>query len=207
MARTFIAGGMAATQLQAGKPFFKRIIRIGGDSGYLRSDGLACEVNGNGEINLRDVFSSDWNAGTGTDGELIMIEFPTTNRETEILLEEAWNAGALIEAGDEPSIRLKVAFLAEGQNVKYDSGNPVLSESISNLNFIEVGIGEAAKIDSRTKVLFILVQKFISGTVPTSHIFNNTPSVNGGAPGDPEDAVSILVTSVLDHEPKPGRDF
>ena len=206
MARTFIAGGMAGTQLQAGKPFFKRIIRIGGDSGYLRADGLTCEINVDGAINFADVFSQDWNAGAdGTGGELIMVEFPTTNRETEVLLEEAWNAGTKLELGGVPSVRLKVAFLAEGQDVKYDNG--IEANSISNLNFIEVNAGETATINSRTKVLFILVQKFVSGTVPESYIFNSTPVVTQGAAGDPEDAVSILISSVLDHEPKAGRDF
>lgn len=205
MARTFIAGGMAATQLQAGKPFFKRITRIGGDSGYLRDDGMTCEINVDGEVNFEDVFSPDWNAGTGSGGELIMVEFPTTNRETEVLLEEAWNAGSKVEIGGVPSVRIKVAFLAEGQDVKYDNG--VIATPMDNFNFIEVNPGEIANIKSRTKVLFILVQKFVSGTTPESFIFNNTPAITQGAAGHAEDAVSILITSVLDHEPKPGRDF
>ena len=33
MARNYILGGMAATQLQAGKPFFKRVVRINGNVG------------------------------------------------------------------------------------------------------------------------------------------------------------------------------
>ena len=208
MARTFIAGGQAATQLQEGKPFFKRIVRVGGDSGYLRSDGLTCEVitapgDNQGAINFKDVFSSDWNAtASGTGGELLMIEFPTTNRQTEVLLEEAWAAGTEVEPGDEPAIRCKVAFLAENQDVRFK--NAANASPISNLNFIEIGPGESATIDSRTKVLFILIQKFVSGTTPESHIFNGTPEVVQGAAGSSNDAVALLVTSVLDHEPRAG---
>ena len=52
MARNYILGGMGATQLQAGKPYFKRIVRIGGTAGIDRSfqagtpgrDGLTCKI-------------------------------------------------------------------------------------------------------------------------------------------------------------------
>ena len=213
MARTFIAGGQAATQLQAGKPFFKRVVRIGGDGGYLRSDGFTCEVvtaagANQGAINFRDVFSPDWNANAdGQGGELLMVEFPTTTRKTQILLEEAFAAGAEVEPGNEPAIRCKVAFLAEDQDVSFVSTVVSNASPIANANFIEIEPGETATIDSRTKAIFILIQKFVSGTAPESHIFNSTPALVQGAPGAATDAAVLLITSVLDHEPSAGRDF
>ena len=212
MARSFIAGGQAGTQLQAGKPFFKRVVRLGGDSGYLRADGFTCEVvsagDNQGAINFRDVFSPDWNANAdGQGGELLMIEFPTTTRKTQVLLEEAHAAGSEVEPGNEPAIRCKVAFLAEDQDVSFDSATATIASPIGNANFIEIEPGETATIDSRTKAIFILIQKFVSGTTPESHIFNNTPALVQGAPGSATDAVVLLVTSVLDHEPKAGRDL
>lgn len=212
MARTFIAGGHAATQLQAGKPFFKRVVRLGGDSGYLRSDGFTCEVvsagDNQGAINFRDVFSPDWNANAdGQGGELLMIEFPTTTRKTQVLLEEAFAAGTEVEPGNEPAIRCKVAFLAEDQDISFASATATTASPIANANFIEIEPGETATIDSRTKAIFILIQKFVSGTAPESHIFNNTPALVQGAPGSATDGAVLLITSVLDHEPKAGRDF
>lgn len=213
MARSFIAGGQAATQLQAGKPFFKRVVRIGGDSGYLRPDGFTCEVitavgDNQGAINFKDVFSPDWNANAdGQGGELLMIEFPTTTRKTQVLLEEAHAAGTEVEPGNEPAIRCKVAFLAEDQDVSFASATASSASPITNANFIEIEPGETATIDSRTKAIFILIQKFASGTAPESHIFNSTPELVQGAPGASNDALVLLITSVLDHEPKAGRDF
>jgi hypothetical protein len=188
MARTFIRGGSAATQLQAGKPFFKRIIRIGGDSGYLRADGLTCEITAN-KINLKDVFSPDWNANAdGHGGELIMVEFPSTIRSAKVLIE------------------CKVALLAEDQDVQATNGGAIATP-LTLSNFIEINVGETATISSRSKVLFILVQKFdydIAGNEP--YIFDTGPALTQGAAGASDDAVSILVTAVLDHEPSAGAN-
>jgi hypothetical protein len=211
MARTFIRGGSAATQLQAGKPFFKRVVRIGGDSGYLRADGLTCEINGSGQINLADVFSPDWNANAdGQGGELIMVEFPSTIRSAKVLIEEAWykegiNPSELLEIGD-PGIRCKVALLAEDQDVQVTQGGADATPLTLN-NFIEINVGETATISSRSKVLFILVQKFDYDTaLDEPYIFDTGPVLTQGAAGGPDDAISILVTAVLDHEPSAGAN-
>ena len=210
MARTFIRGGSAATQLQAGKPFFKRIIRIGGDSGYLRADGLTCEID-TSKINLKDVFSPDWNANAdGHGGELIMVEFPSTIRSAKVLIEEAWyregaNPTEALEVGD-PGIRCKVALLAEDQDVQATNGGAIATP-LTLSNFIEINVGETATISSRSKVLFILVQKFdynIAGNEP--YIFDTGPALTQGVAGAPDDAISILVTAVLDHEPSAGAN-
>lgn len=209
MARTFIRGGVAATQLQAGKPFIKRIVRVGGDSGYLRSDGLTCEVDGSNKINFRDVFSPDWNAGVdGQGGELIMIEFPTTIRNAKVLIEEAWyndgvNPTEALDIGD-AGIRCKVALLAEDQDVQVTQGGDIATPLTLN-NFIEINVGETATVSSRTKALFILVQKFdydIALNEPA--VFDTGPALTQGVAGASDDAISILVTAVLDHEPTPG---
>lgn len=211
MARTFIRGGSAATQLQAGKPFFKRIIRIGGDSGYLRADGLTCEIDVANKINLKDVFSPDWNANAdGQGGELIMVEFPSTIRSAKVLIEEAWyNNGVdpteILEIGD-PGVRCKVALLAEDQDVQATNGGAIATP-LTLSNFIEINVGETATISSRSKVLFILVQKFdydIAGNEP--YIFDTGPALTQGVAGAPDDAISILVTAVLDHEPSAGAN-
>ena len=101
MARNYILGGSAATQLQAGKPFFKRIIRMGGDgTAGTRTDGLTCLIDADAAISFdssggeTDGDAKDWNANAdGKGGELLMIEFPTTLRSVQILLEEAWAGG------------------------------------------------------------------------------------------------------------------
>lgn len=213
MARTFIAGGTAGTQLQAGKPFFKRITRLGGNSGYLREDGLTCEVDANNDINFKDVFSPDWNAGAnGLGGELIMIEFPTTVREARILLEEAWyndltNPTERLEPGNH-GIKCKVAFLAENQDISFDKTVSTLANPISGLNFIEIGAGEEATVSSRTKALFVLLQKYIySPATDLPGIFTSGTSLTQGRAGSADDAAVLLVTAVLDHEPKSGRDY
>ena len=198
MARTFIRGGSAATQLQAGKPFLKRIIRIGADSGYLRADGLTCEIDGTGQINLADVFSPNWSANADGHGG------------AKVLIEEAWyNNGVdptqILEIGD-PGVRCKVALLAEEQDVQVTQGGSDATP-LTLSNFIEINVGETATISSRSKVLFILVQKFdydIAENEP--YIFDTGPVLTQGAAGASDDAISILVTAVLDHEPSAGAN-
>lgn len=209
MARNYILGGMAGTQLQAGKPYFKRIVRIDGSGNIDRtvphaahhpgSEGFTCVVTPNGEIDLGDTTSENWNAGPdGLGGELLMVEFPTTMRNVQILLEEAWSAGAKEDAGD-GVIRAKVMLTAEGQDVQYDEDTPVIATPIQDGNYIEIRPGESATINSRTKVVFILIQKFAS-----DNILAPATGIVPGAAGVATDAASILITGVLDHEPTSG---
>ena len=203
MARNYILGGMAATQLQAGKPFFKRITRTNGtgridnnlvagdaegqidhpDNLQLRADDpLTCQVIG-GKIDLTAPAKS-W---TG-DGELLMVEFPTTLRSVQVQLEEAT-----------VNVRAKVMLTAPGQNTKAD-GTANTANPVTNGNYIEIKSTETATISSRTKVIFILIEKFAAAT-----IFSNGQLVGK----DPDDfdasaVASILITGVLDHEPKSG---
>lgn len=203
MARNYILGGMAATQLQAGKPFFKRIVRIDGrgqtDENNLvpaRADGLTCEIDDDGKINFVNVVPADWNANTqhGLEGEepdhkggeLLMVEFPTTLRSVQIQLEEASD-----------KVRAKIMLTAPGQDTKAD-GTANLASPVADGNYIEIKSGETATISSRTKVVFILIQKYAHAT-----IFNGG-SLSIGEPGAGTDVASILVTGVLDHEPKSG---
>ena len=201
MARNYILGGMAGTQLQAGKPYFKRVVRIGGDGGATRADGLTCEIDGQGKIDFDGITAQDWNAGPDGDlGELLMIEFPTTLRSVQILMEEAWAGGTKEGAGD-GVIRAKVMLTAPGQNVQADEATPVIAQPVDNGNFIEIKAGETATINSRTKVVFILIQKFAAdGVFYAPAGVQETP----GTPGVASDAASILVTGVLDFEPTSG---
>lgn len=232
MARNYILGGMAGTQLQAGKPYFKRIVRIKGSGSADRnavnttlhpgSEGYTCDVTADGEISF-NVSSPDWNANSVAAGrfygELLMVEFPTTMRNVEINLEESWvgdgapdGEGGTIprkQTAGQGQIRLKVMLTSEISN-KFQKthffdadGNPdpnsPLAKPIRNGNYIEVMQGETASISSRTKVIFILIQKFAS-----DDILDPEGNFTVGAPGDDKDAVSILITGVLDHEPTSG---
>ena len=222
MARNYILGGQAGTQLQAGKPYFKRIVRIDGTGGVDRnavnakhpgSVGYTVDIPASGEISF-DTVSKDWNAGnTGVGGELLMIEFPTTMRSVEINLEESWvgsgEAAATKQDAGDGVIRCKVMLTAEsglsGQKTHFfngdgteDTGSPIATP-ISNNNFIELRQGETATISSRTKVVFVLIQKYGGDDILA-------PATGLAAPaaGHALDAVSILVTGVLDHEPTSG---
>jgi len=226
MARNYILGGMAGTQLQAGKPYFKRIVRVGGQGGINRntvdntkhpdSVGYTCDITSDGEITF-DISSTNWTAsGNRNSGELLMVEFPTTMRNVEINLEESWVAGVKQNAG-EGVIRLKVMLTAQrstnGQFTHFfdTEGNPDTNSPealpVQNGNYIEVMQGETATISSRTKVVFIMIQKLFNGDIldPTLATTPTTAFVNGtGATGHAQDAVSILITGVLDHEPTSG---
>lgn len=219
MARNYILGGMAATQLQAGKPFFKRVVRINGSlggttgsGGIDRSlttpeepgrDGLTCKITATGDID----FSGDngkskaWDAGANHDGgELLMVEFPTTIRSVQILMEETV-VGGTKEAAGAGLVRAKVMLTAPGQDVNAAEvpADPVIAQPIQNGNYIELKQGETATINSRTKVVFILIQRF-----ENSDVFTGGSALTVGAPSAATDALSILITGVLDFEPNSG---
>ena len=220
MARNYILGGMGATQLQAGKPYFKRIVRIDSSSGLNRqvasstkhpdSEGYTCDITADGEIKFATSTNTWIASGNRNSGELLMVEFPTTMRNVEVNLEESWVNGTKQDAG-EGVVRLKVMLTAQrGTNGQlthfFDAdGNPDASSPIAkpveNGNYIEVMQGETATISSRTKVIFILIQKFAAGDIlaPAAGFVNGT-----GAVAHAQDAVSILITGVLDHEPTSG---
>ena len=250
MARNYILGGMAGTQLQAGKPYFKRIVRIDSSSGLNRqevnnnkhpdSEGYTCDITGDGEIEFKTSTNTWVASGLRNSGELLMVEFPTTMRSVEINLEESWVGDAVVpvldaqgnptfnQEGDpiteivtrkqepgEGTIRLKVMLTAQrgvnGQlthffrvdenGLEVPDPNSPEALPIENGNYIEVMQGETATISSRTKVVFILIQKFAGDNIldPASGFVNGT-----GANAATEDAVSILITGVLDHEPTSG---
>jgi len=206
MARNYILGGMAATQLQAGKPFFKRVVRINGLSGGARTDNLTCEIDGDGKIDFDGTLAGDWNSTPGggvpdgEGGELLMIEFPTTIRSVQILMEETVVSGTKESAG-EGIIRAKVMLTAPGQDVNAAEvpADPVLAAPVANGNYIEIKQGETATINSRTKVVFVLIQKFAN-----SDIFTGGTALTAGGTGLTNDAASILITGVLDFEPTSG---
>ena len=218
MARNYILGGMAATQLQAGKPFFKRVVRINGNVGGTDgtggisraltdpeapgTDGLTCKITPAGKIDFNGNAgnSKAWNAGANGDaGELLMVEFPTTIRSVQILMEETV-VGGTKEAAGAGLVRAKVMLTAPGQDVNAaDAANPVIAQPIENGNYIELKQGETATINSRTKVVFILVQRFLNDDV-----FTGGAGLTIGTPSATTDALSILITGVLDFEPNSG---
>lgn len=211
MARNYILGGMAATQLQAGKPYFKRITRING-TGYIdpeapnavdpenpvdgelehpgnilrADDALTCQIDAAGKIDLT-AGALNW----ANEGELLMVEFPTTLRSVQVQLEEAT-----------ANVRAKIMLTAQGQNTKAD-GAENLADPIGKKNYIEIKEGETATISSRTKVIFILIEKFDS-----ADIFSGGALVGKTAnAGADTDVASLLITGVLDHEPTAGSSL
>lgn len=218
MARNYILGGMAATQLQAGKPFFKRIVRKSGtarldetlqageaegqldhpDNLQLRAnDPLTCQVLDAPEADVGKIDftkpAKNWNAGGDhKSGELLMVEFPTTLRSVQIQMEHA-----------SVGVRAKVMLTAPGQNTKAD-GIANLATPVADGNYIEISSGETATISSRTKVVFILIQKYAVNNNASPILDLATGELTAGANGEAIDAASILVTGVLDHEPNSG---
>lgn len=222
MARNYILGGMAATQLQAGKPYFKRIIRANGAGtgfdeagaadgmaafGPLRPDGFTVKIDDDNAMPANPgAIRKDGENGRGKDwgatGELLMIEFPTTMRNVQILLEEVWDStgdmGAPEKQTNGSATRCKVMLSAPSQDVRFPQG--VIANPATEGNYIEIQAGETATINSRQKVVFILIEKFASKDVLDGTGALTARAVNG----EDTDAVSILITGVLDHEPKSG---
>ena len=226
MARSFITGGVSATGLATGKPYVKRIVRknstgdVGGGVGPTRDDGLTCKIVTAGDSDGAISFNTetvglpaglDGNDGRGkdwtTDGELLFVEFPSTTRTFSVQAEGANEAGA-------GKFRLKVMLTAPGQKAfALDSLGAVTTAEVeldpipANINhggnFIEINFtdSEVATVNARTKGVFILIEKY-----GTDNIFetDGTVQARGGvavaATADAEDAVSILVTAILDHE-------
>lgn len=219
MARNYILGGMGATQLQAGKPYFKRIVRIGGTAGIDRSfvantpgrDGLTCKVvaagDDAGSISFSttavdaNITANDGKSAAWTTGELLMVEFPTTIRSVEINLEEAWYEGTKEDPTD-GKIRVKAMLTAPGQDTTFDKTSTSIAQPVLDGNFIEIKAGETATIGSRTKVVFLLIQKFLADGVFRDN--TGMQLTEAAASGHAKDAVSILITGVLDHEPTSG---
>ena len=141
--------------------------------------------------------SPGWQAG-----EILMIEFPTTMRNVQVLLEETHLGSDAADPMDpdiqekedlgEGKIRCRVMLAAPGQNV----GPAGEADPVANANYIEIKVGETATINSRQKVLFIVINKF-----DTDNVLASDGTVAAPVGGHQSDMASILVTGVLDHEP------
>lgn len=195
MARNYILGGMAGTQLQAGKPFLKRIIRQDSRANEERpDDNFTCKVD-DGKI----VFAEADNNGDAqpvkspgwADGELLMVEFPTTVRSVEVQVEDT--------TGTLGIIRARVMLTAPEQ--QFDMGG-IEADPVENGNFIEIVKGDTATISSRTKVVFILIKKYQgAGVFDGNGELVDEVNENGLAASD---GISLLITATLDHEPQSG---
>lgn len=208
MARSFISGGVSATGLATGKPYVKRIVRKGSDGAAgARADGLTCSINVDGAISFdvsgaaTDGAAKDWI----TDGELLFVEFPATTRTFSVQAEGANEVGA-------GKFRLKVMLTAPGQKAfALDSLGAVTTAEVEldptpadqagqsmGGNFIEINFtdNEVATVNARTKGVFILIEKYDDDSIFEA---NGTIKPRGGGT-DANDAVSILVTAILDHE-------
>ena len=213
MARSFILGGVSATGLATGKPYVKRIVRKGSNGAAgSRADGFTCVINGDGAISFdvsgaaTDGAAKDW----VTTGELLFVEFPATTRTFSVQAEGANEVGA-------GKFRLKVMLTAPGQKAfALDSNGNVTTQEVTldpipadqndgaggvasmGGNFIEINFtnSEIATINARTKGVFVLIEKYANDNI---FLVNGNIQGKGGA-SHADDAVSILVTAILDHE-------
>jgi len=209
MARKYVLGGQAATGLQSGIPYIKRIMRFNGTGpASTHNDGLSCTVVNSGTAALDGVINfvgangqrKDFNAGQtdanghASGGELLMVEFPSTTRSLAVTVEEA-------VSGDDPGtyqIRCQVLLAADGQDLQYDEAAAGHTEAAPTLggNFIELVQGETATINARTKVVFLRIQKFATSV----RAVTDAAGVAVGQGGHASDRIAILLTAVLDHE-------
>jgi len=207
MARKYVLGGQAATGLQAGIPYIRRINRVDSTpaDGLVRPDGLTCAIDiGGGATDGAIRFDGAngqgvaWAPGTATTqghctgGELLMIEFPSTARSVTVTMEEAVLGGA---AGTH-QLRCQVMLSADGQDIQYAEATAVDAVPGTDGNFIEIIEGESATINSRTKVLFLRIQKFPDAVRHNVGGANRSTGVTAHA----DDTVVLLVTAVCDHE-------
>ncbi len=100
-------------------------------------------------------------------------------------------------------VRAKVMLTAPGQDTKAD-GTAKIATPVADGNYIEISSGETATVSSRTKVVFILIQKYDVNANASPILDLTTGDLTAGAQGAATDAASILVTGVLDHEPRTG---
>ena len=203
MARSFILGGVSATGLATGKPFFRRVTRLDGlTADSARADKLTCAIDA-GRVSFNGSPNTAW-----ATGELLFIEFPSTTRTLSVQCEEA----RTVINGDTQinrNIKIKVMLTAPGQVVTALDSNGVpdttrtdTMQPVTNGNFIEITEGDTATINARTKGVFLLIQHFNTDT-----LYTDTDGGAGVAAGlrslsaaTAADYVSLLVTAVLDHE-------
>lgn len=152
-----------------------------------------------------------WLADFGFPGEMLMVEFPSTSRTFSVHFEAENYSLAEAELGPaQRHHRVRVMLTAPGQRVDVlDAyGNPLLDGNgnrvskfmspIRNNNFVEISQGETATFNAKTKHFFMFI-----ATHDTNNLFDDT--LSGELEGlDPVrsgmDAVSLLVTAVLDHD-------
>ena len=151
-----------------------------------------------------------WLSEYGFPGEMLMVEFPSTSRTFSVHFEaENYDLGEPELGPANRHHRVRVMLTAPGQRVDVlDAyGNPLLDgdgnrvskfmSPIRNNNFIEISQGETATFNAKTKHFFMFI-----ATHDTNNLFDDSLSgelegldANRGA----DDAVSLLVTAVLDH--------
>ena len=202
----------------------------GGAFGILRPDGLTCKIVTAGDSDGAISFSTTAvdaniaaNDGRGknwaTDGELLFVEFPSTTRTFSVQAEGANEVGAgkfrlkvMLTAPDQKAFALDSLGAVTTAEVELDpvpaATHPLGNSKRQSLggNFIEINFtdSEVATVNARTKGVFILIEKF--GTDDVFEINGQIQERGGDAAGhgaattDANDAVSILVTAILDHE-------
>lgn len=198
---------------------------IGGGVGPTRPDGLTCKIVTAGDSDGAISFNTetvdlpaglDGNDGRGKDwtttGELLFVEFPATTRTFSVQAEGAneripangkFRAKVMLTAPNQKAFALDSNGSVTTQEVTLDpipAEVPLAGGSVANLggNFIEINFtdNEIATINARTKGVFILIEKYAD-----DNIFDTDGNIQGrGGTSNAEDAVSILVTAILDHE-------
>ena len=223
MARSFILGGVAGTNLATGKPYIRRIVREGGAGGDTRADGLTCAVIGSGDNQGALSFCTGGSGVTGTAatdgkgkswgsvaGELLFVEFPSTTRTLSVAIEDQHCNAASHE------VRCRVMLVAEGQRVNASSsGSAVYAAPVTNGNYIEIAQGDTATINARTKGVFLQIYNVdLAGTGTTDQASGSVLADDGSVSivpsaswtGHANDAVVLLVTAVLDQDTSRASD-
>lgn len=165
---------------------------------------------------LSSTSSTNYMQGYPWLGEAMHIEFPATTRTFSVQFEAA--NYALTDSGGNPvpagpanrEHRLRIMLTCPGQRVveldEYgnprldDSGNKVskIMDPVANGNYIEISEGETATFDVRTSHFFVFLATF-----DTDNLFNDDGSGELEGPDSQslgQDAVSFLVTAILEHD-------
>ena len=157
-----------------------------------------------------------WLTPYGFPGEMLHVEFPATTRTFSVQF-EAENYALVDTLGNpvpqgpvERQHRVRVMLTAPGQKVTQldDYGNPLLDSNgdevsefmdpINEGNYIEIVAGETATFNVRTNHFFMFIATHDTNNVFDDNLSGDLEGLDSQRWGD--DAVSLLVTGILEHD-------
>lgn len=189
---------------------------------YTFSDGVASQFNASTfskawNLNYAVFGGVQWLAPYTFPGEMLYVQLPATSKTFSVHFEAA-NYGKehlstgipMPEGPENREHRLKVMLTAPGQKVtQLDAyGNPALDadgneihefmDPINNKNYIEIVEGQTATFNARTNHFFIFLTTYDTNNIFDDALSGELEDVDSQRGLD--DAVSILVTAILEHE-------